>query len=92
METSRETTLDRTDVQTLLGALADRLRLHGLAALGMAGQEGGRGTIEHRVKVQLAADLEEVAAIVDLLRGGLCGECRLADAAKRLEVHRVAPR
>ena len=81
-----ETDLDRGDLFSILGALADRLRVAGHAARGAALEQGGRDAAEYREAAALAAMVDEAADTLDALRARLCRDCGLLEVARRMRV------
>jgi len=87
MAPDRVIELWRTDVVSLLGGTASRLRVHGLALNGMAAIEGDAASTEAREKSEMAGDLEAVAATLDLVREHLCPACRLIEMVERVSIN-----
>lgn len=77
---------DETDLSTALMALADRLRLDAAALRGIAAEANDGDTLDGRLKGALAADLDDAAARLDLLRAPLCKHCALIGVVDRLDV------
>jgi len=73
-----------TEVGTLLGNLASRLRNDGLALMGMASREPDPESLEHRDLHGLAGSLMRTSGLLEFIRGGLCQECRLRDVKQLL--------
>ncbi len=80
-----------TDAATALAALADRLRVDATALRGMAHDASDGDSVEGRVKFALAADLDDAAARLDLLRAALCKDCGLIEVAERVTVAEKKP-
>ena len=68
-----------TEVGTLLGNLASRLRNDGLALMGMASWEPDPESLEHKDLHGLAGSLMRTAGLIGFVKEGLCQECRLRD-------------
>ncbi len=83
MQTDIET--ERTDAATYIGVLADRLRVHGQALLGMAGLMEA-ASIEARALSEMAAALEAAGDCLDMMRMDLCPTCRLMEVIERISV------
>ncbi len=89
MDNAHETETEHTDVVTLLGALADRLRMHGQAVRGIAAETtDDRTSHEARTQAALAGDLDATAARLDLLRAHLCPGCEVRVVVERVEIER----
>lgn len=73
-----------TDRSTMLAALADRLRVGAAAIRGMALDALDRTSVEGRTQHGLAADLDDAAARLDVLRGSLCRACANAEVVELL--------
>ncbi len=87
MDDAHEIETEHTDVVTLLGALADRLRMHGQAVRGIAAEStDDRASVESRTQAALAGDLDAVAARLDLLRAHLCPGCEVRVVVERVVV------
>ncbi|MBI2192012.1 MAG: hypothetical protein HYU36_08515 [Planctomycetes bacterium] len=75
---------EQTDLATLLGELASRLRNDALALTGLAWRESRPGTAEHEDLHGLAGSLERTAKVLQAVMDRLCAECRLLDVSEHV--------
>lgn len=73
-----------TDVATLLGGLASRLRNDALALSGLAWRESHPGAADHEDLHGLAGSRERTAKALEAVKDRLCFGCRLLDVAEHL--------
>jgi hypothetical protein len=88
MARNQDSEVERTDLETHLGALADHLRVYGEALRGMATEGGDGTTLESRVHADLAGRLNAFAHRLDCLRTHLCPACRMIEVIERVSVVR----
>ena len=77
-------TMEVTEVGTLLGNLASRLRNDGLALMGMASREPDPESLEHKDLHGLAGSLMRTAGLIEFIKAGLCRRCLLQDVREML--------
>jgi len=74
--------LEQTDLGTLLGKLASRLRNDGLALVGRASMEASPGDPEYRDLAELWNCLDHTATMLDAIKKRLCRNCALLDISE----------
>lgn len=79
-----------TDLATLLGQLASRLRQMGMSLVGIASMEFDPTDQEFQDYNELAASLERTALTLDTAKSHLCPHCRLISATEVLTFGVVA--
>ena len=76
--------IERTDLGSLMGILANRIRTTGLAVSGVAHRHSERGAAEYRELMGVVESLEGIARVVQALEDRLCGECRLREVVEQV--------
>lgn len=79
----------RTDLATLLGNLASRLRNDGLSLMGRAFMDSKPGDQDFRDAERLWASLEDAAAMLDAVKTQLCPRCRLLGVSEKVTFGRM---
>ena len=76
----------RTDLATLLGNLASRLRNDGLSLMGRAFMDSKPGDQDFRDAERLWASLEDTAALLDAVKTRLCRTCCLIEVVDEVAI------
>jgi len=74
--------LEQTDLGTLLGSLASRIRNDGLALMGRAYMDSNPGDQDFKDLDRLCTSLERTAALLDVVKKQLCRDCALQDVSE----------
>ena len=74
--------IEQTDLGTLLGKLASRLRNDGLALLGRASLEASPADESYRDLADLWSSLERTAGLLDIVKKHLCRDCAMLEVSE----------
>jgi len=90
MDNGNKVELARTDLGTLLGTLASRLRNDGLSLMGRAFMDSKPGEQDFRDADRLWASLEDTAALLDAVKTRLCRTCCMIDVVDQVDIGKAS--
>ena len=82
--------LEQTDLSTLLGSLASRIRNDGLSLMGRVLMDHEPGDPDFRDADRLWASLERTATLLDAIKKHLCKDCALQDVSETVSFGKKA--